>query len=61
MTKADRVLLCSCNRSMSTDTDLARTATGAEDVRQCHALCTADLELAEDAMSKEGVTVIACA
>ncbi len=61
MTQPDRVLLCSCERSMSIDADTARAATGAEDVRQCNALCTAELDIARDALDGGGLTLIACA
>jgi len=60
MTRTDRVLLCNCNGSMSTDVETARAATGAENVRQCTRLCTVELDRAQDALAQDGVTLIAC-
>ncbi|RKF12657.1 4Fe-4S dicluster domain-containing protein [Roseovarius spongiae] len=60
MTKPDRLLLCSCAGSMSIDAKTAQAATGAGEVRQCSALCTAELDVARQALAGDGVTLIAC-
>lgn len=60
MTKIDRLLLCSCEGSMTVDAASAGAAAGAASVKSCAALCTGDLDVAAAALREDGATMIAC-
>ncbi len=60
MAQINRLLLCSCEGSMSVDADTASKALGGVDVKTATALCTADLDIAGTALQSEGTTLIAC-
>ncbi len=61
MVKIDRLLLCSCAKSMTIDAATAQKATEAAQVKTCNALCTTDMDIASAALAQEGTTLIACA
>jgi len=60
MVKIDRLLLCDCEGSMKIDAKIAKTAVGASDVKTCTHLCTSQMDIAAEALSGEGVTMVAC-
>ncbi|MFT4794087.1 MAG: ferredoxin [Paracoccaceae bacterium] len=60
MTKVDRLLLCSCEGSMTLDAASAAAAVGAGSVKTCDALCTRDRDIAGAALRENGATMIAC-
>jgi ferredoxin len=60
MAKIERLLLCSCEGTMTVDPATAAAALGGVDVRTATALCTTDLDTAGAALQAEGTTLIAC-
>ena len=60
MAKIERLLLCSCEDTMSLDTSKAADALGGVEVKSVRALCTGDLDVAGSALQADGTTLIAC-
>lgn len=60
MAQPQTLLLCSCDGTMSVDSETARAAAGAKTVKRVNNLCTADLEVASEALRGPGQTVVAC-
>jgi len=60
MAQPQTLLLCSCDGTMSVDVETARAAAGAQTVQRVNNLCTADLEVAAEALRTDGRTVVAC-
>ncbi|MEO0917250.1 MAG: 4Fe-4S binding protein, partial [Pseudomonadota bacterium] len=60
MPKIERLLLCSCDDSMSIDGTSASHALGGVPVRTARALCETDLDIASEALKSDGTTLIAC-
>lgn len=60
MAQPETLLLCRCDGSMSVEPESARIAAGARKVRTVNNLCTADLEVAAEALGADGQTVVAC-
>ena len=60
MATIDRLLLCSCEGSMSLDPETARAAVGAAAVVSTQALCMDEAEQAVAAFGEAGNTLIAC-
>jgi len=61
MVKIDRLLLCDCAGSMKIDAESAQAATGASACKTCSNLCTKDMDIAAEALAKDGTSLIACA
>lgn len=60
MAKIQRLLLCSCEDTMSLDAAKAAAALGGVEVRTARVLCTTDLDVAGTALQADGTTMIAC-
>lgn len=60
MAKIERLLLCSCEDTMSIDATTAADALGGVEVKTVRALCTSDLDVAGTSLQAEGTTLIAC-
>lgn len=60
MARIDRLLLCSCDGSMSVEPESARAAAGAKTVQTVRALCMDQADVAAKAFAEDGVTLIAC-
>ena len=60
MAQINRLLLCSCEGSMSVDAETASKALGGVDVKTTTALCTTDLDIASTTLQADGTTLIAC-
>lgn len=60
MTKITRMLLCTCEGTMTVDPDTAAAALGGIDVKTSNHLCTVDLDVAAKSLGDDGTTLIAC-
>ena len=60
MPKFDRLLLCSCEDSMTVEAKTARAAVGAETVVTARALCMGDADKAAKAFAQDGSTLVTC-
>ncbi len=60
MAKIERLLLCSCEGTMTVDPATAAAALGDVEVKTGTALCTTDIDLAGGALQADGTTLIAC-
>ncbi|MDJ0629010.1 MAG: 4Fe-4S binding protein [Rhodobacter sp.] len=60
MARIDRVLLCSCEDSMTVDAGGAAAALDGAEVVTVRALCTDEVERAAKAFSQDGTTLVAC-
>ncbi len=60
MARIERLLLCSCEGTMTVDDARAAAALGGVDVKSVNALCTTDLDVAGAALEADGTTMIAC-
>ncbi|MEM7718293.1 MAG: 4Fe-4S binding protein [Pseudomonadota bacterium] len=60
MPKIERLLLCSCEDSMSVDKVTASASLGEPSVQEVSGLCTKDIDVAATALQGDGTTLIAC-
>jgi ferredoxin len=60
MAKIERLLLCSCEDTMSLDATKAADALGGVEVKMVRALCMGDLDVAGTALQADGTSLIAC-
>lgn len=60
MTKITRLLMCSCEGTMTVDPKSASHALGGAEVKRFDRLCTVDLDMAAKALGEDGTTLIAC-
>ncbi len=60
MARIDRLLLCTCEDSMSLDAERAGAAMGAASVQTVRALCTDQIGTAAKAFAGDGTTMVAC-
>lgn len=60
MAKFTRLLMCSCEGTMTIDPESASAALGGIDAKRSDRLCTADLDVAAKALAQDGTTLIAC-
>ena len=60
MPKIDRLLLCSCEDTMSFDAASAAAALGGAEVKEARHLCTGDLDIAAASLETDGTTLVAC-
>ncbi|NND19168.1 MAG: 4Fe-4S binding protein, partial [Silicimonas sp.] len=60
MTKITRLLLCTCEETMSISPETAAKALGGVSVKTANRLCTADLDVASRALESGDGTMIAC-
>lgn len=60
MTQITRLLMCSCEGTMTVDPDSASAALGGVEVTRSDRLCTIDLDRAARALDQDGTTLIAC-
>ena len=60
MAKITRLLMCTCEGTMTIDPDSAGTALDGATVKTSDRLCTVDLDVAAKALEQDGTTLIAC-
>ncbi len=60
MAAIKRLLMCTCEGTMETDTATASAALGAVEVKSTTRLCTGDIDVAAAALEQDGTTLIAC-